>query len=436
MSSRLSSEYIENMLHNVEKVAHIGSWILYINSNKLIWSDEIFRMFEVDPDKFEASYEAFLEAIHPEDREMVNDAYLNSLRTKKPYRIEHRLQMKDGTIKAVEEWCETTFDEEGKPLVSVGTVQDITERWISQEKIALQSLEILKRKQELQELNATLEEMVQERTKKLEDTLLELKLTQEHLIQSEKMAALGALVAGVAHEINTPIGLGITGMSHFIDETKKLKELYDNEQMGEEEFVSYLQNALKLANITYANLKRTARLVKSFKQISIDQITEEAREFNLKNYIEEILLSIDNKLKKTDITVVLNSCEHLNIYSYPGAFSQIITNLVINSLMHGYKEQKKGTISMECDVKNDTLYFTYKDDGLGIKKENLRKIFDPFFTTNRENGGSGLGLNIIYNIVTHQLKGSIECRSEEGKGVEFFIQIPLVAQGENNEKTI
>ncbi len=425
MKNRLSPVFIEKMLHNVERVAHIGSWIFDIKSNHLVWSDEIFRMFEVDPEKFEASYEAFLEAVHPDDKEMVHDAYINSLKTKQPYRIEHRLLMKDGSIKAVEEWCETTFDKEGNPLISIGTVQDITQRWESQEKIALQSLEILKRKQELQKLNKNLETMVQERTKELEETLEKLSITQEHLIESEKMAALGALVAGVAHEINTPIGLGITGMSHFIDETKKLKELYEHEQMGEEEFQNYLENAMKLANITYINLKRTAELVRSFKQISVDQISEKKREFSLKVYIDEILLSLQNKLKKTNIKIELNNCEHLTIYSYPGAFSQIVTNLIINSLVHGYKDRKTGTITMYCEVKENKLIFIYKDDGNGIKEENLEKIFHPFFTTNREEGGSGLGLNIVYNIITHQLKGNIQCNSKENEGVEFIITIPL-----------
>ncbi len=425
MQKRLSPDLIERMLHNVERVAHIGSWILDIKANQLVWSDEIFRMFEVDPNKFEASYEAFLEAIHPDDREMVNDAYMNSLQTKQPYRIEHRLQMKDGTVKAVEEWCETTFDNEGNPIISIGTVQDITQRWEAQEKMALQSLEILKRKQELQKLNKNLETMVSERTKELEDTLKKLNITQKYLIENEKMAALGSLVAGVAHEINTPIGLGITGISHFIDETKKLKELYENEQMGEEEFQNYLENAMKLANITYINLKRTAELVKSFKQISVDQISEKKREFGLKVYIDEILLSLQNKLKNTHVKIELKGCEHVSIYSYPGAFSQIVTNLIINSLVHGFKNRKMGTITMSCEVKEDRLIFIYEDDGNGIKDENIEKIFHPFFTTNRDEGGSGLGLNIVYNIVRHQLEGTIHCNSKENEGVEFIIIIPL-----------
>ena len=428
MNNRLSPDLIEIMLHNVERVAHIGSWILDIQANQLVWSDEIFRMFEVDPNKFEASYEAFLEAIHPDDREMVNDAYMNSLKTKQPYRIEHRLQMKDGTVKAVEEWCETTFDNEGNPIISIGTVQDITQRWEAQEKMALQSLEILKRKQELQKLNTNLETIVSERTRELEDTLKKLNITQKYLIENEKMAALGSLVAGVAHEINTPIGLGITGISHFIDETKKLKELYQNEQMGEEEFQNYLENAMKLANITYINLKRTAELVKSFKQISVDQISEKKRKFGLKVYIDEILLSLQNKLKNTHVKIELKGCEHVSIYSYPGAFSQIVTNLIINSLVHGFKNRKMGTITMSCEVKEDRLIFIYEDDGNGIKDENIEKIFHPFFTTNREEGGSGLGLNIVYNIVTHQLEGTIHCNSRENEGVAFIIIIPLDEQ--------
>ncbi len=434
--SRLSAKYTQKMLHNVERVAHIGYWILEIRSNRLTWSDEIFRIFEIDANKFDPSYEAFLEVIHPNDRDMVDDAYLNSLRTKQPYRIEHRLQMKDGTLKAVEEWCETIFDEDGEPLLSIGTVQDITQRWEAQEKIALQSLEILKSKQELQKLNASLEAMVEHRTHKLENTLEQLNLAQEHLIQSKKMAALGSLVAGISHEINTPIGLGITAISHFIDETKKLKNLYENEEMDEQEFKTYLQNALQLANITFSNLKRTAELVKSFKQISIDQVSEEARTFNVKAYIDEILLSIENKLKKTNIKIEIISCEFLEIYSYPGAFSQIMTNLIMNSLIHGFKNKKSGIITIECDTLEDHFLVIYKDNGCGIKRGNIEKIFNPFFTTNREDGGSGLGLNIIYNIITHQLGGTLECRSEENSGVEFSITIPLKTKRISHERAI
>ncbi|NOX14778.1 MAG: PAS domain-containing protein [Epsilonproteobacteria bacterium] len=269
-----------------------------------------------------------------------------------------------------------------------------------------------------------LEIIVQKRTQKLENSLEKLNRMQEQIIQTEKMAALGELVAGVAHEINTPIGLSITGITNFIDETQKIYNLYNSEQMSEENFVKYIENSTNIADILCTNLKQTAELVRSFKQISIDQTREERREFNLKRYINSILLSLSGKLKNTNIKVEIDCAEDVNIYSYPGACSQIVTNLIINSLIHGYNKEDKGTIILSFKLFDSAIHFMYKDDGKGISRENLKKIFNPFFTTNREQGGSGLGLSIIYNIITQKLGGTIECKSTLKNGVEFNIIIP------------
>ncbi|WP_024954059.1 GAF domain-containing sensor histidine kinase [Sulfurospirillum arcachonense] len=270
-----------------------------------------------------------------------------------------------------------------------------------------------------------LEELVQQRTMKLNESLEKLQNTQNSLIEAEKMSALGRLVAGVAHEINTPIGLGITSMSHFIGQTKRLNNLHKTNQMKKSSFEEYLNESTILANITFENLKRAAELIRSFKQISVDQINLEKREFFLRAYVEETFLSFFNKIKKTKIKVELNCDENIEIQTYPGALSQIITNLVMNSLIHGYNEDSEGTIRLDFTVENATLHLVYKDDGKGISDVNIKKIFDPFFTTKRGKGGTGLGLNVIYNIIVQQLKGTIECISKEGEGVEFIIEIPL-----------
>ncbi len=281
------------------------------------------------------------------------------------------------------------------------------------------------RENKIQELNKTLEEKVEKRTDELAQTVSSLQETQKKLIESEKLASLSGLVAGVAHEINTPIGLGITSMSHFVSETQKIKNLYEVEDMGQEDFEYYLQTSDKLAQVTYENLKRAAELVKSFKQISVDQTSEQQREFNLRDYIEETLLSLHNRLKKTKIKVEINCPDSLSVNSYPGAYSQIITNLIMNSLIHAYAQNDSGTIRLNLQIKDSQLEFIYEDDGKGISQENLKKVFDPFFTTNRAEGGSGLGLNIIYNIVSGQLGGNIECQSELTKGVKFIMNIPI-----------
>jgi len=325
----------------------------------------------------------------------------------------------DGTKYDIADSAAPIHDDEGEIIGVVLVFRDVTDEY--------------KKKEELLALNSELENRVQERTQKLEDSFSQLEKTQEHLIQTEKMASLGSLVAGISHEINTPIGLGITSMTHFVSQTQKLKELYEKEEMEQEDFESYLQNADQLAQVTYENLKRAAELVKSFKQISIDQTSERQREFNLQEYTDETLISLQSKIRRTDVKVEVHSPKTLNIYSYPGAFSQIITNLVMNSLIHAYGDKDSGLITLNFELEKSNLLFTYTDDGKGISQEHISQIFDPFFTTNRAHGGSGLGLNIIYNIVTVQLKGTLECKSEQGQGTAFIMTIPINQGNKNNE---
>ncbi|NQY94346.1 MAG: HAMP domain-containing histidine kinase, partial [Campylobacteraceae bacterium] len=247
--------------------------------------------------------------------------------------------------------------------------------------------------------------------------------TQDQLIHSEKMASLGGLVAGVAHEINTPVGMGLTGITHFLDISKKIKQLYIDDDMSEEEFEEFLNTSNDLANSINANLVRAADLIRSFKQVAVDQSSEAKRIFNLNVYIQEVLVSLRNFTKKTKINIVVDCPRELKINSYPGSFSQIITNLVMNSLHHGFSPGEKGKIVISMKLEGNSLMMKYTDDGKGIKKEDLPRIYDPFYTTNREDGGSGLGMNILYNIVTTSFNGKIECISAENEGVVFLIEM-------------
>jgi signal transduction histidine kinase len=277
------------------------------------------------------------------------------------------------------------------------------------------------------DLNKNLEIKIQERTQELEKSILSLKNTQKQLVESEKMASLSGLVAGVAHEINTPIGIGITGITHFLTISEQIKKDYESNNLSEDEFKNYLSISSDVANQINLNLQRTAKLVSSFKQVAVDQKSEEKRTFNLSSYIDEILLSINNITKKTNLSIEVECAKDLIITSFPGAYYQIISNLIINSIRHGYDEKSIGTISIDITKEDDTLEIVYKDDGKGIKKENIKKIFDPFFTTNRKSGGTGLGLHIIYNIITSQLEGDINCTSIKGEGTTFTITLKYFA---------
>ena len=247
---------------------------------------------------------------------------------------------------------------------------------------------------------------------------------QEHLIYSEKMVSLGSLVAGVTHEVSTPIGLGVTGMSHFLHQTKKLKELYDKEEMTQEDFENYLLEAEKTADIVYTNLITATNLIKSFKKISVDQSSKQSYEFNLKEYVDEIIISLHSKLKHTNITVVNEMDPTLMLNSYPGSFAQIFTNFIMNSLIHAFKDDEVGEIVISATGNDKNIVINYKDNGCGIDAQYIDKIYEPFFTTKKDEGGSGLGLQIIHYIVTQELAGEISVDSTPNKGVDFKIVIP------------
>jgi signal transduction histidine kinase len=259
----------------------------------------------------------------------------------------------------------------------------------------------------------------------LQQSIRDLKQAQDQLVETEKMASLGGLVAGIAHEINTPVGIGLTAITHFTEISKRLADKYQQNKMSKQDFDGFLVATTESAKIINRNLERTADLVRSFKQISVDQSSDERRTFNVKEYIYEILLSIHHITKKSNVAITLQCDPSLIINSYPGALSQIVSNLVINSTIHGFPNNEFGDASITIDKKSDTVMVVYQDNGRGIAKKHLSKIYEPFFTTNREHGGSGLGLNIIYNIVTNRLGGTITCNSEEGEGVEFIIRFEV-----------
>ncbi|MEO5360252.1 MAG: GAF domain-containing sensor histidine kinase [Nitrospirota bacterium] len=285
---------------------------------------------------------------------------------------------------------------------------------------------------ELKKHHNQLEEIVKERTdelvvacKKAIDANEELKHSQEMLIHSEKMASLGQLVAGVAHEINTPIGIAVTSASHLELATNKITSMFNDKQITRTDLEKYLFVAMEDSDLIVKNLFRAGDLIRSFKMVSADQTSWEKRQFNLKSYLNDIVISLRPQLRRTPHIVTINCDEALELNSYPGAFAQIITNLLMNSMLHAYDEGTKGTILIEAIPLDDEIVLRYRDNGKGIPEANIRKIFDPFFTTKRGQGGSGLGLYITFNIVTQTLKGKIVCESEVGKVTLFTVTLPL-----------
>ncbi|MFZ5571033.1 MAG: ATP-binding protein [Thermodesulfobacteriota bacterium] len=252
-----------------------------------------------------------------------------------------------------------------------------------------------------------------------------LRMTQQQLIQTEKMASLGRLVAGVAHEINTPLGIGITAASFLEDISRKLQAQFVSGKMTRTDLEKYIHKNTETSSMILSNLDRAALLVKSFKQVAADRTSETVRKFNLKTYMDQLLCSLQPKIRTTRHMIVMHCPEHIEMESYPGAISQMVTNLIMNSLVHGFDGVAQGEIRMDFRSEGGWISFCYTDNGRGMDKGTLEKIYDPFFTTKRTYGGTGLGMSILYNLVSHSLGGSIECTSTPEQGVVFLIRIPV-----------
>ncbi len=263
------------------------------------------------------------------------------------------------------------------------------------------------------------QEQLEATNEELRVSLETLERARDQLVQSEKMAALGELVAGVAHEINTPVGVGVTAASFLDSKTREFSKVYESGELKRSELESYLKTVQEVSSSILLNMERAAELISSFKRVAVDQSSETRRRFNLKEYIDEILLSLRPRYKKTSHTISVSCDSDIELNSYPGAFSQILNNLIMNSLLHGFKEMEGGQISVQITREGERVVFVYRDNGCGMNEEQKEKVFDPFFTTMRAKGGTGLGMSIVFNLVTQTLKGEIHLESDPGQGVCF-----------------
>lgn len=294
---------------------------------------------------------------------------------------------------------------------------------------------VSQRNLELEALNAQLENDIAERKKaenelkksneNLQDSLTKLKFAQDKLIQSEKLASLGGLVSGIVHEINTPIGIGITASTFMMQKVKKIEKKYNDGRMEDADFHKFLKTMYDGVAMISKNLSRAGDLVSNFKQVSVDQASEKPRRIIVDEYIHEVLSSLSMELKNSPHDIEVNCPENLIFDSRPGALAQIITNFVMNAINHAFEEMDKGRIVFDITADETYLQLTCRDNGKGMSPDALKQVFDPFYTTRREQGGSGLGLYVVYNLVTKALGGTIDCESTPGEGTSFSINVPL-----------
>ncbi|WP_440877555.1 ATP-binding protein [Thalassotalea sp. PLHSN55] len=319
-------------------------------------------------------------------------------------------------------WLRTSkrpiIDQQDNVIGVVGTYDDITQ---------LKGIQ-----HELQKAKSTLENRVNERTKelsrsnqKLESAIVELKTTQNQLIENEKMAALGSLVAGIAHEINTPLGVAVTSASHLEHVAKFLNTSVASGTLSKNDFITKCDEIIDSSDLILRNLERASELVRSFKMIAVDQSNDEIRDLFIYKYLGEVVHALSPKASKKNIRIFLNGDENLQIKTYPGAISQLATNLLDNAFIHAFDNIYNGEIKISFKVIGDQLELKFQDNGQGMDEETTKQIFDPFYTTQRGKGGTGLGLSIVYNLVTQKLNGSITCQSKHDEWTRFTLVIPL-----------
>jgi signal transduction histidine kinase len=263
-----------------------------------------------------------------------------------------------------------------------------------------------------------------------EKALEDLREAQQNLIAAEKLAALGGLVAGVAHEVNNPIGISLTVASSFARRCDEFAKEVGSGPLRRSRLDEFLEGGRDAANQLVSNLQRAGELVQSFKQVAVDRSHADRRPFDLRESTDQIVASLRPVLKKSQITLTVDVPPGINMDSYPGSYGQVLTNLFLNSVVHAFPDGRAGSVLVEARQVRDDVDIFVSDDGVGMSEEIQRRAFDPFFTTRRGEGGTGLGLHIIFNLVTQQLGGRLAFESRLGWGTRFRITLPRVAPGE------
>lgn len=296
-------------------------------------------------------------------------------------------------------------------------------------------MDLESRRTELEQRQYTLEQEIRQRkltestlkrtNQRLKESLETLQRAQHQLVESEKMASLGGLVAGITHDVSTPIGIGVTASSFLADRVEQLAIALDDQSLTQSQLKKFIHDTRESAQLLDSNLNRARDLIESFKQVAVDQSSDARRNICLCDYVEGLVQSLRPKLKNSGHQVIVECDTNVHIRCLAGSLAQILTNMILNSLVHAFDGIDQGSIRIRLRVHNETLHCTYQDNGNGVSDEDLAHLFEPFFTTRRNEGGSGLGTHIIRNLVTQTLHGDITAYSAPGKGLRYDFHFPV-----------
>jgi len=413
------SAEIAALTTQAEAIAGIGIWDWTRQGQDIYWSAGVYRLLNIAP-RLAPSQELLMQSIHPGDHAVLIDSLKRQMPDEGVRQVRIRVAVADDE-RIILAFAQVARTHDGKHLRHKAVLIDVTERELQQ--------------QELASLNMELEARVEERTEEfmtanaaLTDTVEQLERTQRELVQKEKLAALGHLVAGIAHELNTPIGNALTVATTLDSHATELQATLRMRALRRSEFDQFIDQSVSGSRMLTANLQRASQLITDFKEVSVDQTSERRRSFDLRRVVEEVLNTLGPNLKKHPGVVRIDIPEGIIMDSYPGPLGQIVANLVMNALIHGLGENGEGEIGIRATPCHDEqVSMTFIDTGKGIPEEHQARIFDPFFTTRMGQGGSGLGLSIVHNIATTVLGGRITASSRLHEGTTITVDLPLKA---------
>ncbi|MBD57176.1 HAMP domain-containing protein [Pseudoalteromonas sp. MEBiC 03607] len=287
-------------------------------------------------------------------------------------------------------------------------------------------------KQEIKQLNQSLEEKVNQRTialreanQELLNTLERMHQYQNQIVENEKMASLGQMVAGVAHEVNTPIGLGITGSTLLRDKLAEINSLFEQKTLTSSHLKRFIDDGIENLDLIYRNLNRAAELVSSFKKVAVNQDVEMSTKINLHDLLSDVIMSMRSEIQYRNPKIIINCNSNFSIETKSGPLQQVLQQLLSNSVIHGFTDDIGNEVRFDVERNESSLIIDYYDNGIGVDKSIKKRIFDPFVTTKRGEGGSGLGMHLVYNLVTQALGGTIVYDELNQEGVHFIITLPL-----------